>query len=210
MPGVVLCNVLEWRSGCVFRISLDGRNQRWKLSYQIIPPCQGRLVSRALLVLLCFTDVFLSRAPKVCPSFLVGCYLDQLQSRCGVTNFTCLYWFTPGVCCAGSASSKSELCSPTRMMCCFDSPGSAQLPSPGGNGQDVSRFGNAAWLENYWRDWSWLLRYLTMFFYTAIAKDAFNSLAYCSIPCNYNYCCWKNFMCIDFFILCAILKSTVS
>ncbi|KAF4796027.1 hypothetical protein TURU_086594 [Turdus rufiventris] len=83
-----------------------------------------------------YGPVLLCNELLACPSFLVGCYLDQLQSWCGVTNFTWLYWFTPGVCCAGSASSKSELCSPTRMMCCFDSPGSAQLPSPGGNGQD--------------------------------------------------------------------------
>lgn len=143
------------------RISLDRRSQRWKLSYQIIPPCQGRLISCDLLVLLSFTDVFLSSAPKACPSFLVGRFLGQLQSWCGVTYFTCLYWFIPGVWCGGSANSKSELCC---TMCCFNSLGSMQLPFPSGNRQDVRSLGNSASLENYWRDWNWLLRYLTMFF----------------------------------------------
>lgn len=174
------------------------------------PPCQARLVSCALLVLLCFAHVFLPSAPKSCPSFLVGCFLGQLQSWCGVTNFTWLCWFVAGVWCGGSANSKSELCSPTCTRCCFSSLGSVQLPFPGCSRQDVRRFGNAASLENYWRNWSSLLRYLTMFFWVEIAKDAFNCLAYCSIPCNYNYCCWKNFICIDFFILHAIFKSTVS
>lgn len=62
--------------------------------------------------------------------------------------------FIPGVWCGvvwcgASANSKSELCSPTCTMCCFSSLGSVQLSFPGGNRQDVRRFGNAASLENY-------------------------------------------------------------
>lgn len=72
-----VCNEGQ-RSGCELRINLDWRNQRWKLPYQIIPPCQGRLVSCALLGLLCFMDAHLSSAPKSCPSLVVECFLVHM------------------------------------------------------------------------------------------------------------------------------------
>lgn len=48
--------------------------------------------------------------------------------------------------------------------------------------------------ENYWRNRSWLPRCVTKFLYIALESILNNYLIYCSIICDYNCCCWKNFL----------------
>lgn len=92
-----------------------------------------------------FMNARLSSTPKACPSFMVGCFLNQMQSWCSVTNLTRLYWGSYPVCgVISSADSKPELPAPTCMMHGFDFVGNAQLLFFGVSRQDVRRFGNAS------------------------------------------------------------------
>lgn len=81
--------------------------------------------------------------PKACPSLLVGCFLDQMQSWCSVTDFRWSCWgscLLRGV--VGRANSKRELRAPAYAVRCFDLVGNAQILFFGVRRQDVRRFGN--------------------------------------------------------------------
>lgn len=96
----------------------------------------------------CFTNAHLSSTPEACPSLVVGCFLDQMQFWCSVTDFTWLYWASYlvfGV--VGSADSKRELCLPTCTTHCLNFVGNMQLLFSAGSRKDVRRFANAPSLE---------------------------------------------------------------
>lgn len=85
---------------------------------------------------------------EACPSLVVGCFLDLMQSWCSVTDFMWLYWgsyLVFGV--VGSANSKRELCLPTCTTHCLNFVGNMQQLFSAGSRKDVTRFANAASLE---------------------------------------------------------------
>jgi len=147
-------------SGRELKFPSDWRHPRWKLSYQIIPPCRGRLISCALLVLLCLTGAHLSSGRTACPSLVVGCFVDQVQSWRSVTDFTQLHWSSYLLCSVlSNANSKHELPVPTHTMHCFGSVGNVQLLLFGVSRQDVRGLEvHVHQNENYWRDRSQLPR----------------------------------------------------
>lgn len=148
-PGVVLCNGLEggpkvWSWTRDFLVLKKSEMETVLSDHPSLPSQACLLGSAGAAVLYGCSSL---QCSKGCPSLVVGCLLDQMQSWCSVWFQVAILGFIPGVWCGWKLLTASVSCA--RQLCTvpyFSSAGHVQLLWSGGSGEDVRRFGNAALL----------------------------------------------------------------